>query len=110
MTGVYIAGAYDNLDILAEAGQFEGANRLLDSWALAAAASNDAEGILRFARWEVGRAGHWWTSVQLPDRFLRKPGLSALQRYEGLALRGIALHNLDKLLTNLGIMGTATNF
>ena len=82
-------------------GQFERANRLLDLWAVAAAASNDAEGILRFSRWEVRRAGHWWTSVRLLDRFPRKAGLSPLQRYEGLALRGIALHNLDRLLASL---------
>jgi hypothetical protein len=101
LAGVYLTGADENLDILVEAGEFERANRLLDLWAGAAAANNDAEAILRFARWEALRAGHWWTSVRLLDRFPRKGGLSPLQRYEGLALRGIALHNLDRLLASL---------
>lgn len=101
LSGIYVTGGYDNLEILMAAGQYEKANRLLRPWAERSAASNDPDGILRFARWEVGRMGHWWTSVHVLDRFLKRTDLTSQERYEALALRGIALHNIDLLLRTL---------
>jgi len=93
-------GGYDNIETLAEAGRHEKANQLMRLWADSSASDNDAASLLRFARMEVCKLGRWWTGVHLLERFLKKPGLSAKQRYEGLALRAIALHKIDRLLAN----------
>jgi hypothetical protein len=98
---MYMAGGYESLETLMKVGRYEEANRLLRQWADRSAAENDAEAILRFARYGVCRAGHWWTSVHLLDGFLKKRGLTREQRYEGLALRAVALHKIDKLLGSL---------
>ena len=98
---LYMAAAYDNLKVLTEAGQYERATKILRQWANRSAAENDAETILRFAGYEVCRDGHWWTSVHLLDQFLKKRGLSREQRYEGLALRAVALHKIDRLLASV---------
>jgi hypothetical protein len=56
---------------------------------------------LRFAGWDVeGSKRDPWASIQLLDQFLKKPGLSPLEKYEGLALRAIALHKVDRLLAD----------
>jgi hypothetical protein len=98
---MYMAGGYENLETLMKAGRYEEANRLISRWAARSAADNDAGEILRFARYEVCRVGHWWTSVHLLDEFLKRRGLSREQRYEGLALRAVALHKLDRLLSSV---------
>jgi len=95
---MYMAGGYESLEDLMKVGRYEEANRLIGRWAARSAADNDVAEILRFARYEVCRAGHWWTSVHLLDEFLKKRDLTREQRYEGLALRAVALHKLDKLL------------
>jgi hypothetical protein len=96
-----MVGAHRNLETLVVASQYEKANELLRQWADKSAAENDADAILRFAGWDVeGNKRDPWASVQLLDRFLKRSGLSPVQRYEGLALRAIALHKVDRLLTD----------
>ncbi len=102
LDAMYMVGGHGNLETLVVAGRHEEANRLLRRWADRSAAENDADAVLRFAGWDVdGSKRDPWASIQLLDRFLKRSGLSPLQRYEGLALRAIALHNLDKLLGSL---------
>ncbi|NLH44193.1 MAG: hypothetical protein GX448_20330 [Planctomycetes bacterium] len=101
LNAMYMVGGYDNLETLAKAGEYERSNRLLSLWARKSAADSDTDNILRFARYEVCRAGRWWACVHLLDRFVHRPGLSPIERYEGLALRAIALDNLDKMLAGL---------
>jgi tetratricopeptide (TPR) repeat protein len=101
LPAMYLVGGCDNIETLMEAGQYEKANQLLRQWADKSAADNDADAIFRFCRSDLGGSSNPWLSVQLLDRLLRRSGLAALQRYEGMALRAIALDKIDKLLTSL---------
>jgi hypothetical protein len=100
LVGMYTVGGYDNIEILVEAGQYEKANKLLRQWADQSAAEDDAETIYGLVN-EKGRGPELsWASIHLLDRFLRRPGLTPVQRYEGLALRAIALDKVDRLLAD----------
>jgi hypothetical protein len=102
LAATYMVGGHGNIETLVVGGQYEKANKLLRQWADRSAAENEADAILRFAGWDVdGTKRDPWASVQLLDRFLKRSGLSPAQRYEGLALRAIALHNIDRLLGSL---------
>jgi hypothetical protein len=98
--GVYMTGGCGNVDDLAEAGQYAKANKVMRQWADISAAGNDADGVYRFCGSDKGGKGDPWLSIQLLDRFLTRPGLSPTERYEGLALRAIALDRIDKLLAD----------
>ncbi len=95
---IYLASGYRPGTDLVEARQYERADRLLRQWADRSAATNTADAIYRFCGSMDGGKADPWASVQLLDHFLRKSDLSALERYEGLALRAIALDKIDKLL------------
>jgi len=101
LPAMYMVGGCGHIETLAEAGQYEKANRLLRRWADKSAGENDGDAIFRFARSNLGGGGDPWLNVQLLDRFLKRPGLSPLERYEGLALRAIALDKIDKLLASI---------
>ncbi len=99
LPAMYLVGGYDgHISSLIEAGQFDRAKKLLRQWRERATLDNDADTVYRFCGWNRGGKGDPWVGVQLLDQFLKKPGLSPLERYEGLALRAISLDNLDKLL------------
>jgi len=97
---MYMVGGYFYIDNLIEAGRYRDAGRLFKQWADRSAAVNDADEVYRFCGSDLGGNGDPWAAVQLLDRFLKRPGLSPVQRYEGLALRAIALDKLDKLLAD----------
>jgi len=97
---MYMVGGRRHIESLVQAGQHEKANRLLVSWADHSAAANDPDGIYLFCGATEGGKTCPWAAVQVLDRFLRKPGLSPVQRYEGLALRAIALDKIDRWLAD----------
>jgi hypothetical protein len=97
---MYMAGGYRHIESLVQAGQYEKANKLFAQWADRSAAVNDVDGVYRFCGSDVGGRGSPWAAIQLLDRFLKRPGLSPVQRYEGLALRAIALDKIDKWLAD----------
>jgi len=98
--GMYMTGGYGNIQNLAERRQYDKANKLMRQWADRSAGANDADGVYRFCGSDLGGNGDPWAAVQLLDRFLKRPGLSPVQRYEGLALRAISLDKIDKLLAD----------
>jgi hypothetical protein len=101
LPGAYMVGGHGNIETLVEAGQYEKANKLTRQWVEKSAAGNEADAILRFAGWDIdGSKRDPWASAQLLDQFVKRPGLSPVQRYEGLALRAIALHRADRLLSD----------
>lgn len=100
LNAMYMAGGFNNLAVLGRAGQYEKASRLMGQWADTSAAKNDADAVYRFAGWDLYGKASPWAGIQLLDRFLKKPGLSPVQRYEGLALRAVALHNTDRWLAD----------
>lgn len=95
---IYLASGYRPVTDLVEARQYERADRLLHQWADKSAATNIADAIYRFCGSMAGGKADPWASVQLLDRFLTRADLTALERYEGLTLRAIALDKIDKLL------------
>jgi len=98
---MYMVGGHGSIETLVVAGQYEKANKLMRQWADKSVAQNEPNAILRFAGWDIGGSKRDpWASVQLLDRFLKKSALSAKQRYEGLALRAIALDKVDRLLAD----------
>jgi hypothetical protein len=99
LPAMYMVGGYDgHINRLIDAGQFDRAKRLLRQWVDRSAMDNDADAVYRFCGSNSGGKGDPWLAVQLLDRFLKKPGLSPVERYEGLALRAIAFDRIDKLL------------
>jgi hypothetical protein len=101
LAAAYMVGGHGNLETLVEAGQYEKANRLMRQWVDKSAAENEADAILSFAGWDIGGSKRDpWASVQLLDQFLQRPPLSPVQRYEGLALRAIALHKVEGLVAD----------
>ena len=101
LSAAYMVGGHGNMETLVLAGQYEKATKLMRQWADKSVAGNEADAILRFAGWDIGGTKRDpWASVQLLDRFLKKSGLSPVQRYEGLAWRAVALHKVDRLLTD----------
>lgn len=96
---MYVEGGHRHIENFLEAGQYERANRLVGPWADRSAAANDADGVYRFCGSFHGEADPW-AHLQVLDRFLKKPGLSPMEKYEGLALRAIALDKIDKLLAD----------
>jgi hypothetical protein len=100
LTAMYMVGGCSNLQTLAEGGEYGKANKLMRQWADKSAAGNDADAIYRFVGGDLDGKANPWACVQLLDRFLRRPGLSPIERYEGLALRAITLNKIDKLLAD----------
>jgi hypothetical protein len=101
LRGAYMVGGHGNIETFVEAGRYEKANKLLVAWADKSAAENGPDAVSHFAGWDVeGSKYDPWASVQLLDRFLKKMDLSPLQRYEGLALKAIALHRVERLLSD----------
>ncbi|MBN1362137.1 MAG: hypothetical protein JW993_16195 [Sedimentisphaerales bacterium] len=97
---MYMTGGCDHIGTLLEAGQYAKASRLLTQWAEKAATGNDPDAIFHFVGAVFGGQSNPWASARLLERSLRRSGLSALQRYEALALRAIALDKIDKLLAS----------
>ncbi|HNS20254.1 MAG TPA: hypothetical protein PKH24_07130 [Sedimentisphaerales bacterium] len=97
---MYMAGGHRHIAKLVEVGQYEKADRLFRQWADRSAAVNDADGIFRFCGMSLGGRADPWAAVQLLDRFLKRSGLSAVERYETLAWRAIAFDKMDKLLAD----------
>jgi hypothetical protein len=103
---MYLVGGCWNVETLMEAGQYVKANHLLQQWADKAVAANDTEAVFRFSQSDFGGKKHPWMTVQLTDRLLRRSGLTPLQRYEGLALRAIGLHEIDQLVSGREMIET----
>jgi len=97
---MYMVGGFRYIRILLEAGRYDGTSRLVSRWAQRSAAANSAEAVYRFCHSTLGGKGYPWFGLQVLDRLLKKRGLSPLERYEGLALRAIALDRIDKLLAD----------
>jgi len=97
---MYLVGGCRYLRILVEAGRYDGTSRLVSRWAQRSAAANSADAVYRFCHSTLGGKGYPWFGLQVLDRLLKKRGLSPLERYEGLALRAIALDRIDKLLAD----------
>jgi len=97
---MYLVGGCRYLRTLVEAGRYDGTSRLVSRWAQRSAAANSADAVYRFCHSDLGGRGYPWFGLQVLDRLLKKPGLSPLERYEGLALRAIALDRIEKLLAD----------
>jgi len=97
---MYLAGGHNYIVRLIRAGRYENADQLFHQWVEQSAAANDADGVFRFCGMGDGGRANPWAAVQLLDRFLKKPGLSPLERYEALALRALRLDMTEKLLAN----------
>jgi len=97
---MYMVGGFRYIRILLEAGRYDGTSRLLSPWAQRSAVANSADAVYRFCHSDLGGKGYPWFGGQVLDRLLKKPDLSPLERYEGLALRAIALDKIDKLLAD----------
>jgi hypothetical protein len=100
LMAMYMVGGVSHLGVLVGAGQYDKANRLMRQWADKSAAGNDPDAVYRFVGLDAHGQANLWAGVQVLDRFLRKPGLSPMERYEGLALRAISLDKLDKMLAD----------
>jgi hypothetical protein len=99
LMGLYMVGGYVGfIDGLVKAGQYDRANKLMRPWVDRSVLANDADAVYRFCNSHTGGKPDPWMAVQLLDRFLKKPGLSSIEKYEGLALRAISLDKLAKLL------------
>ena len=97
---MYMVGGFRYIRILLEAGRYDPTSRLVSRWAQKSAAANSPEAVYRFCHSDLGGKGYPWFGLQVLDRLLKKPDLSPLERYEGLALRAIALDRIDKLLAD----------
>ncbi len=97
---MYLAGGHNYIVMLIRANQYEKADKLFRQWIEQSATANDADGVFRFCGMGVGGRANPWAAVQLLDRFLEKPGLSPLERYEALALRALRLDMTEKLLAD----------
>ena len=95
-----MVGGFRYIRILLEAGRYDPTSRLVSRWAQKSAAANSPEAVYRFCHSDLGGKGYPWFGLQVLDRLLKKPDLSPLERYEGLALRAIALDRIDKLLAD----------
>ncbi len=99
LPAMYLVGGYDDhINRLIKAGQLDRAKKLVRLWMDGSVTGNNSDAIYRFCSSDKGGKGDPWVAVQLLDRFLKKPGLSPLERYEALSLRAIALDAVDKLL------------
>ena len=97
---MYLVGGCRYISTLIESGQYDSASRLVSRWAERSAAANRPDAVYRFCHSVVGGKGYPWLGAQVLDRLLKKRDLSPLERYEGLALRAIALDRIDKLLAD----------
>lgn len=97
---MYLAGGHNYIVRLIRAGRYEKADKLFRQWIEQSAVANDVDGVFRFCGMGGGGRANPWAAVQLLDRFLKKPGLSPLERYEALALRALRLDMTDKLLAD----------
>jgi len=97
---MHMVGGYEKIEKLMEAGQYDKANKVMRQWADRSGADNDADGIFRFVNMKARGPALSWASIQVLDRFLKRPGLSPVQRYEALALRAINLDKIDKFLAD----------
>jgi hypothetical protein len=100
LNAMYMGGGHGYINDLIQAGEYEKADRLIGQWAGGSAATNDADDIYRFCDSGLGGRKSPWIAVQVLDRFLKRPGLSPVEKYEGLALRAIAFDKIDKLLAD----------
>jgi sulfur carrier protein ThiS len=100
LPGAYMVSGCGCIEKLVDAGQYDKANKLVRQWADKSAADNDSDAVYRFAGWDFDGQSNPWAAVHVLDRFLKKPGLSPMQRYEGLALRAIALDTIDNWLSD----------
>lgn len=96
---MYMAGGSRHIARFAEAGHYDKANEVLRLWSAKSAATNDADGVYRFCGSDLGGKRYPWIALGLLDCFLKRGGLTPLERYEGLALRAIALDDIDRMLT-----------
>jgi len=95
---MYMLGGGRHIQTFVEVGQHERADGLVGPWAVKSAALNTANGVYRYCGSLRGGKGYPWLGLAVLDRFLKTPDLTPLERYEGLALRAIALEKIDKLL------------
>jgi hypothetical protein len=97
---MHMVGGFECIRFLMKAGQYDKANKLMRQWADRSGAENDADTIFRFVNMKGRGPVLSWASVQVLDRFLERPGLSPVQRYEALALRAINLDRIDRFLAD----------
>lgn len=100
LVAMHMVGGYEKIEDLIEAGQFDKTDEAMRPWADKVAADNDADTIFRFVNMKARGPALSWASVQVLDRFLKRPGLSPVQRYEALALRAINLDEIDRFLAD----------
>lgn len=100
LVAMHMVGGYEKIEDLMEAGQFGKTNEVVRPWVDKVAADNDADTIFRFVNMKGLGPAFSWVSIQVLDRFLKRPGLSPAQKYEALASRAIHLDRIDRFLAD----------
>jgi hypothetical protein len=100
LTHMIEVGGYGAIETLTLWSRYNEATMLLDEWMDSILASlNDRETLLRFSQEELTK-GHFWTTARLLERSLATGDESAVRHFEIQAIRCMALHQLDCLLSN----------
>ncbi len=100
LDAMYLTGGFRYVEDLVEAGQYRKAKELMQFWVGRAASVTNPDEVYRWCGATCGGRMDPWIAVELLDRFLERSDLSAIQRYEALALRAISLDKIDKLLAD----------
>jgi len=98
---VYLDIGSEYLMILLQDGQMDMAADLVRTWTSTAVAQLAPDEVVNFGPYVLKQPHQLWAALNLADALLARPGLTALQRYAGLAIRAIALTRMDALVKDL---------